>query len=404
MSSRTGRAFIDKRPVESCDNLGMPKFTDADIQAAIACGGVFAITIDTEVFDANRRNFQNSVLRRLDQFKARRVRVLVTDVVANEMKAHFRHAAEETQRALKNALRAHAHLWRREEIERESTVLLIDSDAEAYAETEFEAFLENINGEIVKASGTPNAVARILHLYFSKEPPFEAVEKRKSEFPDAFALLSLEALAAEHGKLLMCVSQDRGWAAFSAKSDHLICVEKLEDALAFFNEADQHLANEIVQRWRKDEGGGFMEVVESAFEYRLDDLDFLIKGHADFEFEAEPLSGVLQDVLPESLEKPTVVGVDPDTVTFSVRVQARVGFEACVSFYAYGGDNKEYVGLGSEKAYVEKMLPFDLTITANRSLEHCITFREVEVAKGWFEVDFGYIEAFPNEDPTHEKY
>ena len=66
--------------------------------------------------------------------------------------------------------------------------------------------------------------------------------------------------------------------------------------------------------------------------------------------------------------------------------------------------NNDEVSLGSEEAYVEKSLPFDLTIPADRSLDDGPVFHEVEVSKKRFEVDFDYVEAFPNEDPTHEKY
>lgn len=85
-------------------------------------------------------------------------------------------------------------------------------------------------------------------------------------------------------------------------------------------------------------------------------------------------------------------------------MRALVRFEAWFSFYAIDGVDKDHVGLVSEEAYVDETLPFDLVITANRLLEHGLIFREVEVAKSWFEVNFGYIEAFPSEDPTHEKY
>ena len=90
----------------------MPKLNEAEIKVAIARGDAFAITFDTQVFDAKQKNFRNPVLRRLNQFKARGVRVLIADVVASEMKAHFRKAAVDSQRRLKKALREHAHVWR----------------------------------------------------------------------------------------------------------------------------------------------------------------------------------------------------------------------------------------------------------------------------------------------------
>lgn len=382
----------------------MPELTDDQIRTLIADGDIFAVSIDTAVFDAKQKTFQNAVLRRLDQFHQRDIRIVIADVIAEEMKAHLRDDALETQRALKKALRAQTNRWRREKPEGEETALLIDADATSFAEAEFDAFIALVNGEVIPVSETPDAVQQVFSRYFSEAPPFGSADKRKNEFPDAFALCRLEAFAAEHGKTMICVAPDKGWVEFAAQSDHLVCVGRLEDALALFHAADQHLADAIVERWRQSEGGEFIEKVSHAFEYRLDDLDFDVEGHADVSFEAEPLSAALQYVSPQSIGQPTVIAVDGETVTFTVRVEALVGFEASFSFFVTDSIDKDEVSLGSEEAYVEKSLPFDLTITADRSLGDGPVFHEVEVSKKRFEVDFGYVEAFPNEDPTHEKY
>ena len=99
-----------------------------------------------------------------------------------------------------------------------------------------------------------------------------------------------------------------------------------------------------------------------------------------------------------------MIAVDGETVTFTVRIDALIGFEALFSFYVTDSIDRDDVSLGSKEAYVERTLPFELTITADRSLEEGPVFHEVEVTKKRFEVDFGYVEAFPNEDPTQDKY
>lgn len=382
----------------------MPELTDDQIKAHIADGRVFALSIDTAVFDGKRKTFQNAVLRRLDQFHRRDISVVIVDVIAEEMKAHLRNEAVETQRALKKALRTHTNRWRRTTPEGEETSLLLDANAVSFAQAELDGFLEHVHGELISAGDTPEVVQQVFDRYFAEKPPFGSADKRKSEFPDAFALLRLDAFAAEKSKALICVSPDKGWLEYAAQSEHLICVGKLEEALALFNAADQHLADAIVERWRESEGGEFIDEIFRAFEYRLDDLDFDIEGHADISFEAEPLSAVLQYVSPQGIGQPTVIAVDGETVTFTLRVEGVVGFEASFSFYVTGSIDGDEVSLGSEESYVEKTLPFDLTITADRALEDGPVFHEVEVTKKRFEVDFGYVEAFPNEDPTHEKY
>jgi len=385
----------------------MPMLTEQEAESAIASGNVFAVSIDTAVFDTKQKSFQNTALRRLDQFHSQGIRVVITDVVANEMKAHLRDYAWDSQRALKKALRAHTIRWKRQPVEGESEQLLLATDPASFAETEIASFLDHINGEIIKVSETPDVVDRVLACYFAEDPPFGSASKRKSEFPDAFALFRLEDLAASEGRLLICVTPDKGWAAFAAQSDHLVCVDRLEDALALFNAADQtnqRVAVSIVQKWRNAENGDFLEGVERAIEYRLDDVDFDIDAHADVLFVAEALGAALQYVHSQTIGDPTVIAADDETLTFNVRLEALVSFEALFSFLVIDSVDKDYVQIGEEVAYVEKKIPFELTISVDRGLDEGPEFYDAEVVKRTIEVDFGYVEAFPNEDPTHEKY
>ncbi len=382
----------------------MPKLSTDEIKAWIAAGRVFAISIDTAVFDGKQKTFQNAALRSLSQFQERDVSVVFVDIIAEEMKAHLRDAAAETQRVLKKALRAHSIRWRRKPLEGEETSLLLAATADDFAQAEFNEFFKFVNGLMISAGDGPDVVQKIFRRYFAEEPPFGSADKRKSEFPDAFALDRLEAFAAEKGKALICVSPDNGWIEYTNQSDHLISVSQLDDALALFNAADQHIADEIVESWRRTEKGEFIDEIYRAVEYRLDDLDFDIDGHSDLYFEAEPLSAFLRDIPQLRIGSPTILAVDGETVTFTIRVVAIVEFEASFSFYVKDGFDREYVRLGTEAAISEETILFDLTVKAARSLKDGPVFHEVEVARKRFSVDFGYVEVFPNEDPTHEKY
>ena len=124
--------------------LAMPRFSAEDAKGLIASGGVFAISIDTAVFDGKQKTFQSAVLRRLDQFHQRDTRVIFVDIIAEEMKAHLRDDAIETQRALRKALRTHNKRWRRDTPDGEIADLLIEADAKAFAQVEFDAFLQYI--------------------------------------------------------------------------------------------------------------------------------------------------------------------------------------------------------------------------------------------------------------------
>jgi hypothetical protein len=187
---------------------------------------------------------------------------------------------------------------------------------------------------------------------------------------------------------MLCVTPDKGWQDFASQSEHLVCANDLEDALSYFNDAYQALAEEIVAAWRERKEGDSLEEIEGAFEYRLGFLDFDITAHAATEFEAEPIEAVLQYVDPDKIGSPTVIAADADTISFTVSVEALVSFSAQFNFFVIDHVDKDEVPLNSEQATVEQVMPFDLTITADRMLDDKPVFHEVEVAHRRFDVDF----------------
>lgn len=381
----------------------MPDLTNEEINAALVKGEILAISIDTAVFDAKQKNFRHSMLRHLVQLNKFNVRVLLTDVVVNEMKGHLRIDAEKTQRELKEKLESHRDRWHIEASEEEEKRLFLDFDAENFAEKEFADFLAHVRGEIISVSETPKIAEVVLNHYFSGSPPFGTEKRRKNEFPDAFALIGLEAYAARNEKFLICVSPDSAWVDFAAQSKFLICIRKFEDALALFNTAHQSLANDIVERWRKKESTEPNEEVAKAFEYYLDDLSFDVYGDANFAFDAEPSCAALQEIPSDQIGNPIVIAVDTETVTLALQVEALIYFEACFYMYVSKVDG-ELIEIGAIWPCVEKTVEFDLTITAFRSPKNKPLFQKVEVDKRLIKVDFGFVDAFPNEDPTYEKY
>ena len=161
-----------------------------------ANGDVFAISIDTAVFDGKQKTFRNAVLQRLDQFHQRDVRVVFVDIIAQEMKAHLRDDAIDTQRALKKALRAHNKRWRRDVPNGEAADLLIDTDATAFAQAEFDAFRQHVSGEEIAAGDTHDAVMKVFDRYFAESPPFGAADKRTVGTASSFVIVPVAVASA----------------------------------------------------------------------------------------------------------------------------------------------------------------------------------------------------------------
>lgn len=383
----------------------MPKLSDDEVKAKIADGSISALTIDTNVFDKYGCNLDFAIFRRLDQFAGSAVAVLFSEIIVREVMRHIAEEAAETQRALKKALLAHGKRWKIDPAEVAPVASYrAEDDSAVVADEQFEIFRGAVNGVVVPALGMNDRTHEILDRYFSVITPFENKDAKKNEFPDAFALMSLEAHAQREGMSILCVSADKGWADFCAESERLVCIADLNQALSFFNESGRLVAEAAINLLRAGQTEEMTSAIESAIEYRLDDVDFNADGWSSVEFETEPLSATLQSVDWEAAGAPVVIAADDDVVTFTTLVAARVSFEASFRFEVRDSIDRDYVSLGSEDVSKDVTVDFELAITVPRDPDEGMDSIEVEVARRHIQVDFGTVEPFQSENPHHERY
>lgn len=384
----------------------MPMMTREELLAAITASRFAAVSIDTTVFDSKQRNFRNTALRSLSQFKEGQVRLIIADVIASEMRAHLEEEATKTQRELKSVLRRHNLRWHRIQPTDEIQALSLDKSPREFARDEFDMFANHVGAEVVRVAEAPDAMSELFSRYFDASPPFGKADSRKHEFPDAAALLRLEAYAQQLKTLVLCVAQDKAWEEFAESSEHLVVAFPLEVVLALFSEAAarQDLANEIVRIWKAGEDAEFSQHVIDAIAERLELSDFEVEADSGPLFEAEPHDAALLEIDLESLTRPLVLAATDTSVTFSINIRVTAEFYASFEFYVLDSKDGDEVALGSETARTTDDIVLTLTIIAQRDVSSGIDYEEVEVSYKPFTIDFGYVEAFPDEDPTHEKY
>ena len=380
----------------------MPQMTEDQIKAAIAEGKVGGITLDTNIFDKYGCHLDFKVFAALGHFKGGAVRVLLSEIVNNEIARHIAAAAADTQRALKTAIKDQAKRWKTlgdlTEIHKK---LGIEEPPAELAQIQIKAFVAEIGAVIVSAAHDPAVAKEVVRRYFAPEPPFELNEKKKSEFPDAFALLSLEAHAQKAGKLTLCVSDDGGWQTFCDQSPHLVCVPSIGAALSYFFIPEHAIATEALARWRAGKAAELDSDVDSAFAYALDGFDFYPDADMPTNFEATPLSAVVQSIDLATATSPTVIAATEDDVTFTTRVDALIAFEA--EFRAFVRDEGE-VPLGTVTETKEETITCELIITVAKDLDPEPTPIGADVRLPQLAVHFGYVHPFRDEDPTYEKY
>lgn len=384
----------------------MPEFEEDEIRRKVGDGSILGVSVDTAVFDRYGCHLDHPVLEKLDQFKAVGIQLLLSEVVVREISSHIKRDALETQRAFKKVLKAHNRRWRLgRDLNETGTEYQLNTEAQAATREQVDAYMDAVGAEVVPVTGKGDLSAEVFRRYFEVIEPFEAKDTKKHEFPDAFALLSLEQVAIEMNSLLLCVSPDKGWASFAKKSAHIIVVPKLDIALSWFNDPELLLSEKLIAYWKSLSPPNLPSEIESAFEYYLDGLWFEASCESGLHYEYEPVSASIQYIEHNRIDEPIIVSSEPEHVTMTVKVTAKVGFEACFDFYAHDHVDGDDVHVSSEYAYLEKDIPFEITIEVNRDMEgNDVEIQEATVNSGPLSVDFGHVDPFANEDPTHEKY
>jgi hypothetical protein len=272
----------------------MPEMTKDDIRGAIDKKLILGIAIDTAVFDRYGCNLQFPVLASLNQFKGRSTTLIISEIVRNEVTAHIARDAAATQEKLRAALNQHRKQCKLPQDFADGTRLSIDDDADGHAEKLVKTFMEEVGATVVPAAGDAALAQEVLRRYFATEVPFEAKEAKKAEFPDAFALLSLEADAKSRKGLTLCVSSDKGWQSFCRASEHLVWISDIIEALGLFNSTGLKVAEDVMALWRDKRAPDLVAAVENAFEYVLDGLDFYPDAQMPTSFDVEQTTAVLQ--------------------------------------------------------------------------------------------------------------
>ena len=194
-----------------------------------------AITIDTSIIDKNGLNLESGLLKTLEQFKGKPSPLVLSEIVVRETHSHIVKKTSDVRSQVKRALRgskSHLILDNKKIEEAEKLLLPVETDKDL-SKARIQTFINNTGAEIITADGNVG-LDEIIKKYFHTEPPFSESGKKKNEFPDAIALMSLESWAKKKGIKILAVSMDADWKEFAEQSDYIDVVEDLADAIAVF--------------------------------------------------------------------------------------------------------------------------------------------------------------------------
>ncbi|WP_353930576.1 PIN domain-containing protein [Okeanomitos corallinicola TIOX110] len=357
------------------------------------------VTLDTQVFNSYNFHYNSKPFQTLVKLsQEEKIRLLLTSVTLNELRAHIIEGAKLASEAVKTGINNLDHTRSKPPKGKEKIKISKNSDLlyefkkkvqELVPNFEqikhelldkLEIFLQETDFQKIEVDQV--SVVDIFENYFSGNPPF-GEGKKKSEFPDAFALLALKKEAKDRNKIIYVVSGDSDWEKFCSSSEDLCWIGNLDELLEnIIRETDSDEVDVCYELYRDKENE-----IERYIEDKFSDLDFSIdlSGSSLIEWGSEEIEVNVNSVhiINSSLVEIDDSDLDQPSVVFEL--EAEVNYDANVSYesleYAiydredgmyYGGETIDTVFTQSVKLNVEVML------TLSRDKDYSLCDADVE--------------------------
>ncbi|MGG8078606.1 PIN domain-containing protein [Klebsiella aerogenes] len=372
-----------------------------------------AISIDSNIMHSLGYKFDAGVLDQLKQFKNKHVVVVQPRIIHNEM---VRHLSEPFDK-----LHAEIDKVRKESVRKLKVTEKIalaaaeqlkgELNSIELAEKIISDFYEDVNGIILDTKEYLDA-DELINLYFHTEPPFENNKDKKNEFPDAIALLCLDAWAHNQNFKVVAVSNDKGWKNFSEGAANIEVVDDLPSALTIFQPhqraieiIDSLLGNEFL-----DEGKRlFIEIREWVAGLVTDDVNLTVEASSSFMFDYDDITvefGDMKILQKQGKNDPVdLIRIDENVIVLSINVEVQCYVEANFNYFITDSLDKDdvMIGASTEKASENFNTLLLVTLAGDfaKSVDD-IELVEVQMQNNIDSVDFGSVQPYFEPEPDDQ--
>ena len=245
-------------------------------------------------------------------------------------------------------------------------------------------------------------VDTLIKKNFDHKPPFSESGQKKNEFPDAIALLSLEAWAKENDIKVLAVSKDKDWATFCDHSEWLFIKKDLAEAISAFQPktAPYHFCDVLAKAIST---GGDEAVIADIEQAACDHAtDLYLEPEASSYFFWEPSDSVEVsydgfEFVEDSDGKPILRLVEVDEESIVIEAKLIIKAEASCSFSLSFHDSidKDYVFIDSSSASTDFEYKTDVLMTLAGEFDQGmegVELVEIEFLSSPKSVDFGDLQ------------
>ncbi|MEO5934837.1 MAG: PIN domain-containing protein [Duganella sp.] len=322
----------------------------AEINLRIQQKAISAITVDTTVFDDNGMRLDRGLFSQLLQFGRHPANLIISEVVLREITRHLTNSINTKKERLGRDMSDAADfvgfdLKYVQEIKDKFRELPDSSDL---CKAQVDKFLD-VSGTIVVEAADHIDVSDVLKCYFDAAAPFHHENPKKKEFPDAIALLSLEAWAVDEETEMVVVSRDSDWEIFCDRSEKLHLVKDLATALAMFQTPDE-VVNNLVESLRSTLNDPKSDLFLS-IEKEIREFDWVSHATSDIEsqFQCEEDDAdveIKKCVFEDRPDAIAVTDIDEEAVSVIFAFQVAGEYIANFSFQKWDSIDKEYISMG----------------------------------------------------------
>lgn len=188
------------------------------------------VFLDTEVFVQQNFQYERGLLAAFRQHvKAGRAQHIITEVTADEVRGRIAASVDEARGALR-VYQNKARILQNSQSGSIRRLFKMPSRKKAMEDlgNQFATYLDDLGSTVLPTDSV--APSAVFAQYFRREPPFGA-SRKKSEFPDAFAIEALRLYSAERNCDIAVVTEDPDWIAAVAESNRLVHFQRLDQLL-----------------------------------------------------------------------------------------------------------------------------------------------------------------------------
>jgi len=366
-------------------------------------GEVRALSIDSSTFRTYGCRFESGILRQLCQFRDSAISLVVSDVVRSEVIKYLADVLTDVKRDVDGALSRAVDHWRYDQSAATEVKEIIFKGGEPIelAHARFATFEKKAGVNIVEIDNSVK-ISELMQRYFKGLPPFSAAGKKKYEFPDAVALMAVEAWAIRNETKAIVCSKDNDWKSYCRQSPSLLHIEDLGDALGLFQLVEaKNICKHLSQMFKDGELGDLNDSIDEALDAELDAAEFYPQATSDFGFRLDYsfVSSREAFALEPNDSEGTLfqhINFDGSELVVVASMEVMVTIESIFQFNTYDSVDREEISLGSGCCAVDTPLSLSAVITFSGNLQSIggeVYVDEVEVSlESSANIDCGEIE------------